>query len=334
MENRYKLPAGIQNKYLIKVEEKSGLTGSELAKLFGIVGRSYRDWKRDKFAINQKAVELIEKKYNLKFPYSKEVALNNWRKIKIQAARKGGINLFKMHGSPATPEGRSKGGIKSIANLKRNGVIPSLKIYQLPTYSDDLAEYVGIMLGDGGVTSGQSAITLNSEADHDYVKFVMNLGNKLFGEKPKAIKRKNSKAIVIYYNGVSLVRFLVKIGLKIGNKVKQQVGVPDWIKNSQEYKVACLRGLMDTDGGVFLHKYKVNGKEYKYKKICFSNRSIPLLLFVSHVLTELKLTPKVIDKVENKKVWLYNTNEVEEYLKIVGTHNSRLLKHNSYGGVR
>ena len=85
---------------------------------------------------------------------------------------------------------------------------------------------------------------------------------------------------------------------------------------------------MDTDGGVFLHRYKVGGQEYKYRKISFSNRSVPLLLFVSNTLTELGFTPKIIDKVENKKVWLYNTNEVKKYLEVVGTHNPRLLKWN------
>jgi intein/homing endonuclease len=132
---------------------------------------------------------------------------------------------------------------------------------------------------------------------------------------------------MIYLNGINLVNYLVKIGLRVGNKVKQQVDVPDWIKKSKEFRIACVRGLMDTDGGVFLHKYKVNGKVYAYKKICFTNRSVPLLIFVNDVLKEIGLTPKMITKVENKKVWLYNKQEVEQYLNLVGSHNSRLLKY-------
>ena len=93
-----------------------------------------------------------------------------------------------------------------------------------------------------------------------------------------------------------------------------------------EYSAACLRGLMDTDGGVFLHKYRVNGKIYSYKKICFTNRSVPLLDFVEETLLRLGFNPKKILKVENKKVWLYNSNEVEEYLGLVGTSNQRLKK--------
>lgn len=327
MENRYKLPSNLQKRYLLEAEKISGFSADKLAKLFGIVGKSYRDWRRGKYTITQKAVEIIEKKFQIKLPYSKDKALRAWQKEKKAASRKGGIALFKKHGSPATHEGRHKGGIKSIANLRKNGIIPSVRVYKLPNaYSKNLAEFVGIMLGDGGITSGQCAITLNSEADIEYFTFVSELGRKLFGESPKFILRKNCKAIVLYYNGVSLVKYFIQIGLKIGNKVKQQVDVPDWIKNSYIYRISCLRGLMDTDGGVFQHNYKVNGKMYNYQKICFSNRSIPILNFIANVLKELKLTPKIIDKVENKKVWLYNQEEVSRYLRIIGTHNPRLLK--------
>ena len=165
---------------------------------------------------------------------------------------------------------------------------------------------MGILLGDGGLTPWQVHISLNSEADKNYIPFVVSLGNQLFGEKPRVFRRKNTKEATIYYSGISLIKYLTKIGLKIGNKVKQQVGVPGWIKSSPSYKIACLRGLMDTDGGVF---------------------SIPLLHFAAATLKELNLTPKLVDKVENKKVWLYNKAEVEKYLQIVGTHNPRLLKY-------
>ena len=182
------------------------------------------------------------------------------------------------------------------------------------------------MLGDGCITPGQFNITLNSIADSEYVYFVSQLEKNLFGEEPKSYKRKDSKALVLYYNSRFIIRYLLSIGLKIGNKVRQQVDVPNWIKSHPLYKIACVRGLMDTDGGVFLHRYKVNGKDYFYKKICFSNKSIPLLIFIKAALEELGLNPKVINNVANKQVWLYNNTKVKEYLEKVGTSNPRLLK--------
>ena len=326
MEKRLKFNSGQQKKFIEKIRKKSHLSIKELAKLAGVHERSFRDWNREKLTMTLKAARLFCVKFDHVLPEKQEVLVGRWKKRKEEASRIGGIARFKKHGSPGTEEGRRKGGMKSIANLRKNGIIPRVKIYKIPSINKDLAEYVGIMLGDGGITPSQCTITLNSIADKDYARFVCDLACKLFGEKPKIFKKKDCNAITLYYNGSALVKYLCSLGLKTGNKVKQQVGVPDWVKNVGSYRIACLRGLMDTDGGVFIHRYKVNGKNYKYKKISFSNRSIPLLMFVRDTLLELGFTPKVIDKVENKKVWLYNENEVNRYLNTVRSHNVRLLK--------
>lgn len=331
MENvRLKFISGKQKKFLDEVSSKSELSTRALSKIANVHSRSFRDWKREKLTMTLAAAEKFVALFSVALSEDKKIMVERWQKTKERASRIGGFALFKKHGSPATLEGRRKGGIKRIANLRKNGIIPSFKIYKLPTgFSEKLAEYVGIMLGDGGITAGQCTITLNSEADREYIYFVSLLEKELFGETPKVYKRKDSKALVLYYNGTFLIKYLLSIGLKTGNKVRQQVDAPNWIKNSPKYSMACIRGLMDTDGGVFLHRYRVNRKEYVYKKICFTNRSVPLLIFVKKTLEKLGFAPKLISNVANKKVWLYNTNEVKAYLKKVGTSNPRL---NNIGG--
>lgn len=337
MEKRIKFLLGGQKDFLLRVQAESKLHPDELAKLAGIVPRSYRDWKREKLCVTLKAAQKFSEKFCISLPEETEVMYKRWREYKRMVSQKGGIACFRKYGNPATPEGRRKGGSKTFSILRQKGIIPQLKKYRLPkNYTKHLAELVGISLGDGGITNGQFCVTLNSIKDKDYVAFVSALGENLFGEKPKIHKRKNCNAFALYYNGEFLVRYLVRIGLKVGNKVRQQVDVPEWVKKSKDFRIACLRGLMDTDGGLFWHKYKVNGKRYAYKKICFTNRSLPLLFFVRNVLRELSLTPKMITKVENKKVWLYNEQEVVRYMQIVGSHNERLLKQINVfnGGVR
>lgn len=325
MENRYKLPEGIQKKYLLELEKISHLTTVQLAGLFNITGRSYRDWKREKYAITQKAVEIIETKYNLFLHYSKDKALNLWKENKISAARKGGFATMKKYGGPGTPEGRRKGGIRGIAVLRAKGLIPKPKpFYEPEKHSVQLAEFVGIILGDGHIGKEQWTITLNSEKDKEYAKYVSQLTEKLFMFKPGYYKRKNMNAIVISGSGRHSIEYFLKLGLKIGNKVKQQVGVPTWINKTISFRIACTRGLIDTDGGIFTHRYKVNGKEYTYHKLCFVNRSLPLLNFVYGTLKMLGFNPKMIMRVENKRVWLYNQQEVRLFLKIVGSNNPRL----------
>lgn len=325
--DRIKFKPGQQSLFLELVCKKSGLLTKGLAEIIGVHPRTLLDWKKEKITMTLQAAEFYCKKFKTFLPEEKEQMIVRWKNAQSEANRKGGIVRFAIHGSPATQDGRRRGGISAMANLKRNGIIPRLKVYILPArVNAGLAEFVGILLGDGGITPGQVTITLNSEKDYNYAQYVSTLGMRLFGEKPKVFMRKNEKTLVLYYNGSMLVRYLVSIGLKVGNKVRQQVGAPSWVTRSKLYSKICLKGLMDTDGGVFLHTYKVRGKIYSYRKISFTNRSIPLLNFVKNTLSELGFNPKILDKVENKKVWLYNMQEVDRYLKIVGTNNSRLLK--------
>lgn len=327
MDKHIKFLPGNQRKFLVKVARKSNMTTDQLAGLAGVVPRSFRDWKREKINMTLKAADLLSSRFHIPLPENRSVLINRWIRKRKRSCQKGGKALFRKYGSPATTEGRKKGGLKAIQIMRKKGIIPHRKKYCFPiNYNSDLAEYIGILLGDGGLTPGQVFITLNYIADREYISYVMSLCKRLFKVTPGCYKRKESNAYVIYLCGIDLINFLVNIGLKTGNKVKNQVGVPSWIKLNNDFKIACLRGLMDTDGGIFTHNYNVNGKLYKYRKICFSNRSLPLLFFVKDTLEELGLTPKLANKIETKHVWLYNNNEVKEYLKLVGTHNSRLNK--------
>lgn len=276
--------------------------------------------------MTKSAVLIISKKYQISLPEKIEILEKRWINYKSEKGKIGGFAFKKLYSNPATIEGRKKGGKRAMEILKQRGIVPPIKEFKYPPHSIELAEFVGIMLGDGGITKEQIAITLNRKADKNYILYVKKLSDFLFGEEPKYFQRKDCKADVIYYNGINIVRFITGIGLKIGNKVRQQVSVPGWIGRNIKYKIACLKGLMDTDGGIFTHKYKVNGKIYSYKKICFTNRSMPLLYFVEDTLNELGFTAKTIYKVENKKVWLYNSKEVIKYLDEIGSSNERLLK--------
>lgn len=333
MEKRYKLPKNIQTEYLNNLERSTNLRGNELASLFSVVGRTYRDWKRGKFAIPIRVVEIIEQKFHILFPYSKVQALSKWQESKRIISSKGGIALFLKRGGPGTLEGRRKGGMHALAILRARGIIPIEKPFSAPKiYSSELAELVGILLGDGHIGKEQWSIALNATADKLYSAYVMHLIKDLFLLSPSILHRKKINVFVIYGGGKKNIEYFQKIGLHIGNKIKLQVGVPDWILFHPQYRKACLRGLIDTDGGIFIHKYVVHKKLYSYTKLCFSNRSIPLINFVYDTLAMLKLQPRLHMKSQTKRVWLYDQNKVNEYLHVVTTHNPRLLK--NVGGVR
>jgi len=327
MDKRVRFLPGQQQQFLSKIGEVSRFSSDDLAAIAGVVGRSYRDWKRGKLNMSLKASRKLSLKFDVPLPEKEFALITRAREYKSEKGKIGGYAHFRKYGSPGTSEGRRKGGSKVLAILRARGVIPERKQYVFPPQlSSELAEFVGILLGDGGITKWQVCVTLNTEADRDYIGFVKELGLKLFQSQASWWDRKNCMATTVSWSGLNLVEYLMTLGLKSGNKVKHQVGVPQWITENSEFSLSCLRGLMDTDGGIFLHTYRVNGKRYSYPKLSFSNRSMPILMFVYQFLHSLDLGPKTRWETPNKQVWLYNHKAVSRYLQIVGTHNPRLLK--------
>jgi hypothetical protein len=328
MKNRYKISKSKQITYLYRVEKICKLSSEQLAAVFHVSGRTYRDWRRAKFLLPVDAVHTIEKLWNIPFPSTKPQALHAWEKQKSEISKQGARAMLLKYGGFGTPEGRRLGGIRGMATLRKLHKAPALKIFFWPPKSAELAEFTGIMLGDGHVGEGQWSITLNAVKDKTYARFCRTLVTKLFHFQPSILYRASCHVLVIGSGGKNFIRYLRSIGLTATNKVKEQIGIPKWISTSKSYSISCLRGMMDTDGGIFVHTYRVNGKKYSYRKLAFVNRSVPLLQFAYMTLKTLGFTPRLIDRVENKRVWLYNQHEVKQYIESIGTHNPRLLTSN------
>lgn len=193
----------------------------------------------------------------------------------------------------------------------------------LPKHSVVLAEFFGIMMGDGGINNlWQATITLNSVADSVYVHYVSNLCKKLFGILPAIRKRKESKAIVISLASISIVDFLVENGLSRGDKLKNGLRIPKWILKKDLYRKACLRGLIDTDGCLFVHTHKVLGGIYKNIGLCFTSYSPELIFQVAAIFEEFGIMPHITKRGHN--IYLYQADAVVKYLKVFGTSNNRI----------
>ena len=122
---------------------------------------------------------------------------------------------------------------------------------------------------------------------------------------------------------VELVNYLHLLGLPIGNKVRQKFDIPDWIRQNSKFQVACVRGLVDTDGSIFNHAYKVKNRQYSYKKLCFASASEPLRNSVFNIMTSSGLSPHLAG---SRDVRLDSKKDMELYLKIFGSHNPKHLK--------
>lgn len=201
------------------------------------------------------------------------------------------------------------------------GSIP--KAIQRPRKSALLAEFFGIMLGDGGMSEYQATVTLHSIDDFEYSTFIIKTIEKLFKYTPSIIFRKNTPVLVLCMSRIQLVQFLHVLGLPIGNKINQNIDIPHWIKHRKDFAISCVRGLIDTDGSVFSHHYLSKARSYSYKKLSFTSASPLLLESVAHILKELGMKPRFGS---NKDVRLDSIKDMKRYFSMVGTHNPKHLR--------
>lgn len=315
--------------FIEQVQNRLGVNSNELAELVGLSGRTIRDWKREKFKPSRDVILKISTLSGVGIPQY-ETLSPFWNAT--ASGRLGGKKVYELYGLLGTYKSRVKGGVMSWYRRKKDPDL--LKKYtnsfRKPRESSDFAEFIGIMLGDGGLTTHQCTVYLSSETDQEYAEYIKRLIKKLFDSTPSIYKHKRWKMLKVSISGINLVKYLTSRGLCTGNKVHLQVGVPDWVCAKPEYIKACIRGLIDTDGCFTLHKYKVNSKEYCYPKICFSNRSEPLLCFVYQGLKQFGFNPK---RTYKYGVWLHNQNEVRRYLKEIGTRNLKPSVKKILGGV-
>lgn len=193
----------------------------------------------------------------------------------------------------------------------------------LPKYSVELAEFFGIMMGDGGINNPwQANITLNSIKDAKYSKYISRLCKRLFGIIPAIRKRKTRNALVVSLSSTSVVDFLVENGLVRGNKLKTGLRIPKWILEKPLYQKACVRGLIDTDGCIFVHVHKVRGKIYKNIGLSFVSLSKELIFQVADIFAEFGIMPHITKR--GQDIYLYQVDAVVKYLKVFGTSNERI----------
>jgi len=317
------LPKKEQKKLIDKI--LSSIPIKEAAKLCKLSEKTIRDWRREKFSMEAKAVRKLCNKTNTPLPANAEFKNDHWYVANASSA--GGIAVLKKYGRiGGDPKYRKKKWYEwweKEGKYNKNS-INAPKPIRKPNFSQNLAEFAGIMLGDGGISQRQVIITLHYKDDKEYGKFATTLIKKLFNVPVSAYLRKENSVINYTISRSELVRFCVnKLGLKKGNKIKQKVDIPKWIKQKNSYSIACVRGLVDTDGCVFTHTYKVNNKPYSYKKLLFTSYSKPLRESVFDILQKNGLHPRLA---QSKDVRLDNIADMKRYFKTFGSHNPKHLK--------
>ena len=176
------------------------------------------------------------------------------------------------------------------------------------------------MLGDGCIrNTWQIGVSFNQHGDQPYAAFISGMIKRLFGLDAAAYVRPSAADLVV--SSTALVSLLQEFGFPRGSKCETLVEVPKWIERMPTTRIACLRGLMDTDGCVFRHKYRVNGKEYAYVKLAFASASPCLTQFVAESFQMLRISAHV--RQGGQRVFIDGRKSVARYFEVVGTHNPR-----------
>lgn len=152
--------------------------------------------------------------------------------------------------------------------MKKLGKIKSS--YPSLQQNGDLAELIGVSLGDGNIFKfpRTEALTIASNAKNKgFIQRYSSLIEKIFSKKPKINKPYGGcVAIRLYEKNISN-----RLNFQTGNRKNKNIRIPRWILDNRNYLIRYLRGLYEAEGSFCVHK-----PTYTYKFL-FSNRNKSLL---------------------------------------------------------
>ena len=201
------------------------------------------------------------------------------------------------------------------------------KEVNFPNKSEGLAEFFGIMLGDGnlyisekkGGRCCQIRIAGNYLKDYEYLTIFLNsLSKSLFNVEPRFSKLKGRNVLYLCMDYTNLGEILISIGFKPGNKIKNNIGIPYWIKKDKKFLAACIRGLFDTDGSM----YELLPHWPGLFQINFKNMCKALLDDTREGLLTLGINVSKISM--GTKIYVTKRSEIDKFYKLIGTNNDRL----------
>lgn len=220
-----------------------------------------------------------------------------------------------------------------LTDLKKNKYDEKRRI-KIPMYLDeDLAELIGIIVGDGHVSYKKeyNCITICGHAIDDYYYisyYVFNLISKIFNQHPKIKFRKNNNIRLDLFSKAVASFFTEIIGIPSN---KNSISVPKCIlKGDEEIKGSFLRGFMDTDCSLVFQKKSI---EHNYPIIKMASKSEKLILDIKNILDEFKITGFVIYNRHRKsnflkeavinEIYISGRRNLKQWIGKIGFHNSK-----------
>ena len=190
-----------------------------------------------------------------------------------------------------------------------------------------VAEFVGIMLGDGSIgiydTKAGNRIkkhrvikvTLDSRNEH-YINYVFNLMKEVLDVEPRIYKKKENAVDISTHRKDKLDYVLNEIGLKMSPKW-DRMEIPEKFMK-KEFHSHLLRGLFDTDGSVTI--FNNNGTIYPRIEIRIC--PCPAQKQFLEILEALNFNHKIQRLERGKiKIRISGKKELKRWFDVVGSSN-------------
>ncbi len=208
-----------------------------------------------------------------------------------------------------------------------------------PAYSGELAEFLGIVSGDGYMNHYPEQdkyvleIAGHSEEDRDYLThYVVELVTRLFNIKPAIVFRKTEKSMYVRVISKGIISFLSSAGFKKGYKGNFEV--PDWILKDESFFISYIRGYFDTDSSVtFLRNRKTVAPYPKISLASISENSTASINeflnrkgFKTNIHIERGFDKRTQKNKEINRITLNGRGNMKKWVEIVGFHNPKHVK--------
>lgn len=205
----------------------------------------------------------------------------------------------------------------SNTDIKRDLVLPKEP-------SKELAEFIGILAGDGYVSfnTGRHVISISGDSRYDSIylrDYVKPLIKRLFNLDVKVAKRKGKNLVELMFNSTGVVSFLRE--LNYYKHHSRNIKIPSWIVANSDYFLHTMKGLADTDFSLMLYK---NRKSYPhYPVIAMTSMDKELILLMSNFLEQIGFNVDLI--VDGKRFdSRFNKTWLEQRLRLSGRQNLKL----------
>ncbi|MEM4264121.1 MAG: hypothetical protein QW666_04495, partial [Candidatus Woesearchaeota archaeon] len=125
---------------------------------------------------------------------------------------------------------------------------------KLPQFTERLAEFAGILFGDGYLSKHNYCICITSHKINEskYSDYITQLIVNLFGIKPKTRILENKNAVQTFFNSKQIHTFLRELTIPCGRKRGQELKIPKWVLARKDFLRGFIRGFSDSEGSLFM----------------------------------------------------------------------------------